>query len=288
MDLCARSRRWTLSLHALKSFLQDLPILQPLNLIAGTADYSGFLGVLGGFNYSVKNSKGAREWFVGELIGSDLVSYIVRCWNQIKDTTFARVGSVEGAFIKFHAFAKALDEAEAIMVHGGLHHLQHMRRVGMGGAGDEGRARGDGLFHWVNGIIDRAPSIGFALESKWRSRRSLLFSETVNPIIHHDISHFNILAGRVIEMISANRKGIAITTENENVKIGARKGNATGKRQRAAMNIMGAVGLNKIGKATGTTDAGHGSDFFMVHLALFDQLKVKGQHRKIATPRTPS
>jgi len=53
------------------------------------------------------------------------------------------------------------------------------------------------------------------------------------------------------------------------------------------MDVMGAVGLNKIRKPTRATDAGDGRNFFMPHFALFDQLEVKREHGEIAAARAP-
>ena len=53
------------------------------------------------------------------------------------------------------------------------------------------------------------------------------------------------------------------------------------------MDIMRAVCLHEIRKAAGATDAGDGGDFFVVHLALFNQLEIKREHGEIAATGAP-
>src|SRR5436190_20228455 len=53
------------------------------------------------------------------------------------------------------------------------------------------------------------------------------------------------------------------------------------------MDVMGAVGLNEIGKAAGAADAGYSGDLLMPHLALLNQLEVKRKDREITTTGTP-
>jgi hypothetical protein len=69
-----------------------------------------------------------------------------------------------------------------------------------------------------------------------------------------------------------------IAGKDEDVQIGPRQGNAAGKGQGAPMNIMRAVGLDKIGEPAGTTDAGHGDDLLVPQFALLDQFEIEGQN----------
>ena len=46
----------------------------------------------------------------------------------------------------------------------------------------------------------------------------------------------------MVEVISANGKRIAVATEHKNVEVRTRQGDAAGKRQRASMDVMGAIG----------------------------------------------
>ena len=93
--------------------------------------------------------------------------------DGVENAAFARVGRIEGAFVKFHAFAQALDHPEAVVVHGRFHHLHDMAGIGVRGPGDKRGACGNQLFHWINRMIDSAPDIRFALETHRRSRRGL-------------------------------------------------------------------------------------------------------------------
>src|SRR5258705_13286216 len=81
-----------------------------------------------------------------------------------RSAAFARIRSIEGAFVKLDALAEAFDKAESVMVHRRFHHLQDMIGIGMGGTRDEGRSGRDRLFHGVDGVIDCARDVGLAFE----------------------------------------------------------------------------------------------------------------------------
>src|SRR5438270_11959502 len=53
------------------------------------------------------------------------------------------------------------------------------------------------------------------------------------------------------------------------------------------MDVMRTMGLDKIRETAGAANARYGRDFLMKHLPLFDQLKIKRQHREIAAARAP-
>src|SRR5439155_16397608 len=91
----------------------------------------------------------------------------------------------------------------------------------------------------------------------------------------------------MVQVVAADREGVAIAAEDEDVQIGPGKGDSAGKGQGATVNIMGAVGLNEIRKAAGAANAGDGGDFFVPKLSLFDQFEIKGEHREIPATRTP-
>src|SRR4051812_22125648 len=120
---------------------------------------------------------------------------------------------------------------------------------------DERRPRSNRLFHRVDRIIHSAGYIGLALETEWRSWRGLFFRQAVHPVIHDDVSHLDVLARGMIEMVAANRESIAVTAKHKHVQVWPRERDATRKGQGATMNVMRAVGLDEIRKAARTTDA---------------------------------
>ena len=88
-------------------------------------------------------------------------------------------------------------------------------------------------------------------------------------------------------MIAADGKRVAVAAEDEHVQVRARQRNAAGKRQRAAVNVMRAVGLHEIRKPAGAADAGDGGDLLVPQLALFNQLEIQREHGEIAAAGTP-
>ena len=137
------------------------------------------------------------------------------------------------------------------------------------------------------GLVHRAPNVRLAFETQRRSRRGLLFGQAIDPVVHDDVSHLDVLARGMVDMIPANGKRVAVAAKDEDVQIGPRQRDAAGKGQGAAMNEMGAVGLDKIGEPAGTTDAGHGGDLFLPQFALLNQFEIEGQNGKVAATRAP-
>ena len=136
------------------------------------------------------------------------------------------IRGVKRAFVKFHAFAQTFDEAEAVVVHRGLHHRQHVIGIRGRGARDERGAGGDGLFQRVDGIIHRAPLVGLALESERRRGRGLFFRQAINPVVHDHIGQLDVFARGVGEMVAADGKRVAVAAENKHVQIRPGKRNA--------------------------------------------------------------
>src|SRR6185437_4248977 len=82
-------------------------------------------------------------------------------------------------------------------------------------------------------------------------------------------------------------KRIAVAAEHEHMQVRPAQGNAAGKGQRAAVNVMHAVRLHEIRETARTTNARDGRDLFVPELALLDQFEVKRQHGKITAAGTP-
>ena len=70
------------------------------------------------------------------VLGSSIPFLFV---NQFELTPFARIGRIEGAWIKLHTFGKALDDRETIMVHRPLDHLNHV--INLGGVSSRNKGR---------------------------------------------------------------------------------------------------------------------------------------------------
>jgi len=250
-------------------------------------DDLGFLGVLGRLAGLVENAEVAGEIRAGELVGRAFVGDVVALRNFVEHAAFARIARVERAFVEFDAFAQAFDEAEAVVIHRGFHHLEDVVRVRVRGARDEGGPGGDGLLERVDRIINRTPEVGLALEAERRRGRGLFLREAVNPVVHHAIGHLDVLARGVVEMVAADGEGIAIAAEHEDVQVGARKGNAAGERQRAAVDVMRTVSLHEIWEAAGAADARDSGDLLVPHLAFFNQLEIQREDGEVTAAGAP-
>ncbi len=273
--------------HSVEILLENLPVLQALGLLLCFREDVGFELVLRGAVHVVIDAEVAGEGFERELVGRDFIGDIVRGGYVGEDAAFAWVRGIEGAFEELDAFAEALHDAEAVVVHRGFHHLEDVRGVRGRGARDKGRTRGDELFDRVDRMIDGAPDVGLALEPERRCWRGLFLRQAVNKIIHHAIRHLDVLARGVIEVIAADGERVAVATKDEDMQVGPRQRHAAREGQGASVNVMRAVRLHEIREAAGAADARNSRDLLVMNLPLLDQFEVEREHGEIAAARAP-
>ena len=218
-------------LQPIKRRLQNFPIFFTGHFRSRRRVDVGFEFIFGRAIGFVEDAEVSGERRGGQGVGGVFVRHVVGGGDEFKFAAFARVRGIEGAFKKFHAFAQAFDHAETVMVHSGFHHLQQMIRIRMRRAGHKGRAGGDQLLHRVDRLIHRAPGVGLAFEAKRRRGGRLFLGQAIDPVVHDDVGHLDILAGRVIDVIAADGEGIAVTAEHEHMQVRAGQGNTAGKRE---------------------------------------------------------
>ena len=73
----------------------------------------------------------------------------------------------------------------------------------------------------------------------------------------------------------------------KDVEIGPGQADAAGERDGAAVNEVGAVAVDEIGKARGTTDAGEGDDLLVIELAFLEDLVIGSENGEVAAAGTP-
>src|ERR1041385_7942310 len=97
-------------------------------------------------------------------------------------------------------------------------------------------------------MIDRTLRIGLGLEPDRRSGRGLFLRQAVNEVVHYEISHVDVLAPAVIDMVTADGEPVAVAAEQKDMEIGPGQTDPAGERDGAAVNEMGAVAVDEIGK----------------------------------------
>src|SRR5205085_6308817 len=167
---------------------------------------------------------------------------------------------VEGAGVKFDAFAQAFDDGEALVVHGALDHLDHVVNLGGVGPGDEGGPGADELFHRVHRHVDGAGRVGLGFETDGRRGRGLFLRQAVDEVVHDEVRQVDVLARAVVEMVPADRETVPVAPEQKDVEIRPGQTNPAGIRDGAAVDEVRAVAVDEIRKARGTTDPGNGND----------------------------
>ena len=83
------------------------------------------------------------------------------------------------------------------------------------------------------------------------------------------------------------REAVAVAAEQEDVQIGPGEADAGGQRDGAAVDEVGAVAVDEIGKARGAADAGEGDDLLVIDLAFLENLVIGGEDGEVAAAGTP-
>ena len=270
-----------------------------LRFFPGVGDELLFERVLrrSGFVFVV-HAEPAGPGFEGQFEGGQLVGRIVTGgvlgrsvvflqFNGLVGTAFARDGGVEGAFEKLDAFGEDFDDREAVVVRRAEHHLDHVVDLRGMGASDEGGAAVDERAHRIDGLVEGAPGVGLGFEAERRGGRCLLFRQAVNGVIHDDVGHAWIFAGGVDEVVAADGEAVAVSAEDEDMQIVAAETDASGKGERAAVDVMAAVGVDEIREARRTTDAGERDDFFLRVIEFLEDLVEGGEDGEVAAAGAP-
>ncbi len=235
---------------------------------------------------------------MGEFVGGNFVGDVVALLvfrgavpfflvDKIKLAAFAGVGSVEGAFVEFDAFGEDFDNGEAIVIHGAFKHLRHVGWEGGVGAGDEGGAVGDEFFDGIDGLIDGSCGIGFGFEADGGGGRGLFFGEAVDEVVHDDVADADVFAGAMIEVVAADGVSIAVAAKGKDAEVGASEADARGKGDGAAVDEVGAVGVDEVGETGGAADAGDGDDLFVGDVLFFEDFVECGKDGEVAAAGAP-
>ncbi len=127
----------------------------------------------------------------------------------------------------------------------------------------------------------------FDLETNRRGRRGLLLRQAIDEIVHDEVSHVDVLARAVIEMVAADGEAVAVAAEEKDVEIGPGQADAGGERDGAPVNEMRAVAVHEIGEARGTTDPGEGDDLLVIELPFLDHFVIGGEDGEVAAAGAP-
>ena len=206
-----------------------------------------------------EDAEDAWERQAGKLVGGQFVGDVVALLifrgvipflflDEFEAAAFARVGRIEGAGEKFNALAQAFDNAEALVVHRALDHLDHVIDLRGVGARDEAGPGADELFHRIDRHVDGAGRVGLGFETDGRRRRGLLFGQAIDKIVHDEVGHVDVLARAVIEMVAADGETVTVAAKQKDMEIGPGQADPGSKGDGAAVNEVRAVTVDEIGK----------------------------------------
>jgi hypothetical protein len=91
----------------------------------------------------------------------------------------------------------------------------------------------------------------------------------------------------VVEVVSSDGESVAITAEDEHVKIRAGKRNSGSEWERSTVNEMNTVGIHKIGETRRASYSSDADNFLVRNTEFLDDIEKRGKHREIAASRAP-
>ncbi len=217
-----------LSLHSIESFPKQLEIRGIASFLTRALDPFFFQRIFCGPIGLIKDAEHARkgklrQFVSGELVGDVVPQLVLRSivpflfLDHFEAAAFFRIGWIEHVREKFHAFAQAFDDAEALVIERALDHFHHVFDLRGMSTRDESRPASDQFFHRIHRLIDRARGVGLAFETDRRRRRGLFLRQAIDEVVHDEIGHVDVLARAVIKMVAADGEPVAVTAEQEHV-----------------------------------------------------------------------
>src|SRR6266404_2475443 len=163
------------SFDSVERFLENFEIAGVASLLTSGVDPLLLQRILRWTVSLIEHAEDAGEWKRGKFVSGELVGHVVPEFvlrravpflflDYFKAAAFFRVGRIEYVREKFDAFAQAFDDAEPLVIERALDQLDHVGDVRGVRARDKCRSACDQFFHRVDGLIDRAGRVGFALE----------------------------------------------------------------------------------------------------------------------------
>ena len=180
-----------------------------------------------------------------------------------------------------------LDQAEAVVLDRFGDDVNQDRRVVGGGAGDKSRAGCLGQFRDVEAALDRAVRRRRRFGVGRRQRRILAAGHAVNVVVEQDNRDVDVAAGRMDEVVAANRGGVAVARADDDVQFRLGELDAGGNRQRPAVGRVDGVEVQVAGGAARAADAGYDGRLVLVQAEFINRFDNGAGDDAVAAARTP-
>jgi hypothetical protein len=88
-------------------------------------------------------------------------------------------------------------------------------------------------------------------------------------------------------MVSPDRIPVAVAAEHEHVEVVAAQAHRRAERERAAVDVVAAVGVDEVREAGRAADSRHGHDALVGVLEFLEDLVKDREHGEVAASRAP-
>jgi hypothetical protein len=168
-----------------------------------------------------------------------------------------------------------------------LHKLGQMLRVAAKGACDKRGAIHDGRSNRIDRRLHAAKRRALGLHPTATGRGHLAGGQSVDLVVHHQVSQVNVPAGRVREMVSANSITVAVTARGNDRQLVICHLYTRGYCQGPSVKSVHAVRVEEPGEIGGATDPADGHDLVRPSPQLGADLLQAVQDSEVAAARTP-
>ncbi len=174
------------------------------------------------------------------------------------------------------------------MVGGALQHVDHVVRVDVERAGDEGRLGAERDGERPQRPVDRAHRRRVRALAQRRGRRVLALGQTVDLVVVQDDLQVHVAAQDVQDVVAADAQGVAVTGDHPDAELGPGGLEAGGDGRRAAVDAVEAVGVHVVGQAAGAADAGDEDDVLARDAEVGHDALGLGEDRVVAAAGAPA
>ena len=160
--------------------------------------------------------------------------------------------------------------------------------VGVDGAGDERRLRGEGERQRLDRGVDGAGRGRLRALAELRRRRGLALGQPVDPVVEHDQLEVDVATHRVDHVVAADRQRVAVAGDDPDHEVGAGRLEARRERRRTAVDRVEPEGVHVVRQPTRAADARDEDDVLLLVAEVGHHLLGLGKDRIVPAAGAPA
>ncbi len=197
-------------------------------------------------------------------------------------------GIREGAVVEDSAILVDLNEGCALMQGGAVQHHAQVCVVDVDAAGCERCFGPNGYRQRSQRVVYHSVRGCLRLLSLFRCRGILPLGKPVNAVVKQQNVYVNVASDGMEQVVSTDTEAISISGDDPDGEVRSSEFDAGGNGQSSAMDAMKAVGVEIVGEAAGTPDAGDKDDVSSGNVEIGKDFFDLGEYSVIPTSGAPA